>query len=275
MNLPRASASLKCATASALILASCAVNPVTGRSEMALVSSEQEVQLGSEQFEKMQEAQGGVYSAHPEITAYISKVGHKLAAVSDRPDLPFEFVVLDNDTPNAWTLPGGKIAVNRGLLIELHSESELAAVLSHEIVHAAARHGAQSLERQMMAMGGVIGAQEILRGSKHEQILVGSTLIGAELIMLRYSRKAELEADHYGMLYMSRAGYDPQAAVVLQETFLRLAENEDPHWLEGLFLTHPPTKERLEANRAFASKLEKGGFVGKAEYESAIKPLRQ
>lgn len=242
---------------------------------MALVSSEQEIQLGSEQFEKMQDAQGGLYSAHPEITAYVSKVGHKLAAVCDRPDLPFEFVVLDNETPNAWTLPGGKIAVNRGLLIELHSEAELAAVLSHEIVHAAARHGAQSLERQMVAMGGIIGAQEVLRGSQHEELLIGSTLIGAELILLRYSRQAELEADHYGILYMARAGYDLQAAVALQETFLRLAENEDPHWLEGLFLTHPPTQERLEANRDIAAKLAKGGFVGKDEYENAIKPLRQ
>lgn len=242
---------------------------------MALVSPEQEIQLGSEQFEKMQEAQGGLYSEHPAIAAYVSKVGQKLAAVSDRPDLPFEFVILDNDTPNAWTLPGGKIAVNRGLLVELHSEAELAAVLSHEIVHAAARHGAQSLERQMVALGGIAGAQEVLRGSKHEELLIGSTLIGAELIMLRYSRKAELEADYYGMLYMARAGYDPQAAVALQETFLRLAENEDPHWLEGLFLTHPPTQERLEANRSTASKLAKSGFVGKEEYEKAIKPLLQ
>ncbi|MCE5315837.1 MAG: M48 family metalloprotease [Parachlamydia sp.] len=274
---------MKCATAkeayctllSLLILTACSVNPVTGRSEMALVSAEQEIELGSEHFVKMQEAQGGLYSADPAISTYVSKVGHKLAAVSDRPDLPFEFVVLNNDTPNAWTLPGGKIAVNRGLLTELHSEAELAAVLSHEIVHAAARHGAQSLERQMVAMGGIIGAQEVLRDSKHQELLVGSTLIGAELILLRYSRQAELEADHYGILYMARAGYDPQAAVALQETFLRLAENEDPHWLEGLFLTHPPTKERLEANHAIAAKLPQGGFVGKEEYETAIKPLRQ
>lgn len=240
---------------------------------MALVSADQEIELGSERFEEMQKAEGGIYSAHPSVTAYVAKVGKKLSAVSDRPDLPFEFVILDNPTPNAWTLPGGKIAVNRGLLVELHSEAELASVLAHEIVHAAARHGAQSLERQMLTLGGLIAAQNALSGKPHEDLLLASTVIGAELILLRYSRQAELEADHYGMLYMARAGYDPAAAVKLQETFLRLAEN--PNWLEGLFLTHPPTQERLEANRATAAHLPRGGFVGTLEYETAIKPLRQ
>lgn len=273
MNWPLTSALLKCATASLLV--ACASNPVTGRSEMALVSSKQEIELGSQRFPEMQKAEGGLYTSHPEIIEYVSKVGHKLAAVSDRPELPFEFVVLDNATPNAWTLPGGKIAVNRGLLVELHSEAELAAVLSHEIVHAAARHGAQNIERTILAMGGVLAAQQTLKDKENRELLVGATLVGAELILLKYSRKAELEADSYGMRYMSKAGYDPMAAVQLQEMFLRLAENESSNWLTGLFLTHPPTEERLEANRKSASKLPKGGFIGAEEYEKIMLPLRQ
>ena len=82
----------------------------------------------------------------PELTKYVNEVGQRLAAVSDR-KLPYEFVVINNSVPNAWALPGGKIAVHRGLLIELNSEAELAAVLGHEIVHAAARHGAKGMER--------------------------------------------------------------------------------------------------------------------------------
>ncbi len=94
----------------------------------------------------------------PDLTAYINEVGQKLAAVSDRP-LPYEFVVLNNPVPNAWALPGGKIAVNVGLLSELKNEAELAAVLGHEIVHAAARHGAKAQERGTLMQVGLAAAQ--------------------------------------------------------------------------------------------------------------------
>jgi predicted Zn-dependent protease len=99
--------------------------------------------------------QGGDMVADPELTAYVQSVGQRIAAVSDS-DLPYEFVVLNNGVPNAWALPGGKIAVNRGLLAELEDEAELAAVLGHEIVHAAARHGAQAVTRGTLLQGALV-----------------------------------------------------------------------------------------------------------------------
>src|SRR5688500_5880343 len=143
----------------ALCLASgCAVNPVTGRNQLSIVSEAQERQIGAEQYSPSQQSQGGQYETDPELTAYVSEVGQRLAAVSDRP-LDYEFVVLNNGVPNAWALPGGKIAVNRGLLIELNNEAELAAVLGHEIVHAAAAHGAQAVTRGTLLQGAmVVGA---------------------------------------------------------------------------------------------------------------------
>ena len=124
-------------------LAACGVNPVTGKKEIQFVSEAQELKIGEQNYAPMRQAEGGDFDVLPEPTAYVNEVGQKLAAVADR-KLPYEFVVLNNSVPNAWALPGGKIAVNRGLLTELQSEAELAAVLGHEIVHAAARHGAKA-----------------------------------------------------------------------------------------------------------------------------------
>ncbi len=123
-----------------LFLSGCAINPVTGEHELGLVSEQREIAIGNEQYGPGRQMQGGDYLADQQLSAYIKEVGQKLAAVSDR-QLPYEFTILNNSTPNAWALPGGKIVINRGLLLELDSEAELAAVLSHEIVHAAARHG--------------------------------------------------------------------------------------------------------------------------------------
>ena len=136
----------------AILLGSCAVNPVTGQRELGFISEQRELTIGAEQYSPSQQSQGGQFSVDPELTAYVQGVGQRLAEVSDR-QLPYEFVVLNNSVPNAWALPGGKIAVNRGLLTELNNEAELAAVLGHEIVHAAARHGAQAMERGMLLLG--------------------------------------------------------------------------------------------------------------------------
>ena len=100
------------------LLAACTINPVTGNRELALISADQEIAIGQEQYGPSQQMQGGDYTLDPALTAYVRGVGQKLAAVSDRA-LPYEFVVLNNSVPNAWALPGGKIAVNRGLLMEL------------------------------------------------------------------------------------------------------------------------------------------------------------
>ena len=111
--------------------------------------------MGLQNYVPMQQSQGGTYDVDPALTEYVSSVGHKLAAVSEV-KLPYDFVVLNNSVPNAWALPSGKIAINRGLLTELNSEAELAAVLGHEVVHAAARHSAQQMSRGMMTQGLVL-----------------------------------------------------------------------------------------------------------------------
>ncbi|MCW8920959.1 MAG: M48 family metalloprotease, partial [Sedimenticola sp.] len=230
----------------------CATNPVTGENELALVSEASELKIGQSQYQPSRQMQGGDYQLDPALISYVQGVGQRLAAVSDR-KLPYEFVVLNDSTPNAWALPGGKIAVNRGLLLELDNEAELAAVLGHEIVHAAARHGAQGIERGLVLQGVLLAAGVATRDSDYSQLAVGAAAVGANLINQGYSRGAELEADLYGMTYMARAGYDPMAAVGLQETFVRLSKDRKENWLSGMFASHPPSLTAEESKRGFSS----------------------
>jgi predicted Zn-dependent protease len=252
----------------------CATNPVTGKSELMLVSEAQELSIGQQQYVPMQQSEGGRYDVDPELTAYVAGVGQRLAAVSDR-ELPYEFVILNNNVPNAWALPGGKIAINRGLLTELHSETELAAVLGHEIVHAAARHSAQQMSRGILLQGAVLGTAIATSDSDYGMLAVGGAALGSQLVNARYGRGAELESDEYGMRYMSRAGYDPSGAVVLQETFVRLSEGRREDWLSGLFASHPPSRERVEANVRTAAQLPPGGELGVTRYEAAMARSRK
>ena len=209
-----------------LALAGCATNPVTGETELAIVPTSQQIAIGRQQYEPSQQMQGGAYTIDPALTQYVTDVGNRLAAVSDL-DLPYEFEVLNSSVPNAWALPGGKIAINRGLLTELDSEAELAAVLGHEIVHAAAGHGAQAMTRGMIIQGALLATAVAVSASdyaNYSNLAIGAASVGAQLVTQKYGRDAERESDRYGMVYMQRAGYDPSAAVDLQETFVRLSQ---------------------------------------------------
>lgn len=253
-------------------LSGCAVNPVTGKKELSLVSESAEINIGNKQYLPGRQMQGGDYKTEPDIATYVKQVGQKLAAVSDR-KLPYEFNVINDSTPNAWALPGGKIVINRGLLVELKSEAELAAVLGHEIVHAAARHGAKGMERGILLQGVVIAAGVASQNSEYSQLAVGGAGLAAQLMTHKYGRDAERESDYYGMLYMSRAGYDPRAAIDLQQTFVRLSEGRNSSWINGLFASHPPSQERVDANRVTAANLPPGGELGRERYLKMIAPL--
>ena len=192
-------------------------------------------------------------------------------------------MVLNNSVPNAWALPGGKIAINRGLLVELRNEAELAAVLGHEIVHAAARHGAKSIERGLLLQSAVMATRVGADGVPLGDTLVQSVQTGASLINQKYGRDAERESDFYGTRYLAQAGYDPYAAVTLQETFVRLSRAaqsaQTESWLQGLFASHPAFSERVTNNRQLVEELRSegyhGGEYGADRYQAAIRTIRQ
>lgn len=250
----------------------CSTNPVTGEKELLLISEAQELDIGKQNYAPLRQSQGGDYVVGPGIEAYVNRVGQRLAAVSDRP-LPYEFKVINNSSPNAWALPGGKIAINRGLLTELESEAELAAVLGHEIVHAAARHSAKGIQRGMLLQGAVFATAIATRDEGYSNLAQLGASVGAQLLNQKYGRDTERESDLYGMNYMSRAGYDPQGAVQLQQTFVKLSEERRQDWLSGLFASHPPSQERVQNNIQNATTLPAGGDTGRERYRQSVARL--
>lgn len=261
------------ACALGLLVAGCTVNPVTGEREISFVTPQQELAIGKEQYLPSQQMQGGAYVTDVQLSRYVDQVGQRLGRASGVP-LPYEFVVLNNSVPNAWALPGGKIAVNRGLLTALDNEAELAAVLGHEVAHAAARHGAQGMNRNVLIQTAVLAGAVFAGGSDYGNAVVGAGQLGAQLITQKYGRDAEREADYYGTEFLQRAGYDPSAAVTLQETFVKLSKARNTSWAEGLFSSHPPSQERVDNNRRRVAELGAGGELGRVRYSEALARVR-
>jgi len=241
-------ARLLAATLAAVLVASCATNPVTGNQDVVLMSEAQEVQMGRDEHPKILQ-QYGRYDDEA-LQAYVSQVGQRIAAVSQRPQLQYTFTVLDSAEVNAFALPGGYVYITRGIMAYLNSEAELVAVLGHEVGHVTARH---AVRQQTGATAAGVGATVIgiLTGSgdlANVANMAGSALVSG------YGRDMELEADDLGAQYLARLGYDPDAMIDVvrllknQESFeiqQARAENRKPHIYHGVFATHPDNDTRL------------------------------
>lgn len=263
-----------------VLLAGCAVNPVTGRNELALMSvtPEQEVQLGEKSFSQALQTMGGIYP-DTALNAYVDRVGQRVAARSHRPELKYSFKVVNDSSPNAFALPGGFIAISRGLLVNLENEAQLAAVLGHEIGHVTARHSVQGMQRATL-LNAAVGLAGIAGGEQYGNLASQIGGVTANLIDKRYSREQESESDTLGIDYMVQAGYAPQGAIQLQEIFYRKIDNgQNADWLSGLFRSHPFSVERLEANRNYVAGRysgSRGGYgLDGAAYRQSIAAVLQ
>ncbi len=236
-----------------IMLAGCAVNPVTGKRELALipVPESQEIELGQASYPQVIQQMGGSYP-DPQLNEYVDTVGKRLARYSHRPDLPYQFTVINDSTPNAFALPGGPVAITRGLLTVMENEAQLASVLGHEIAHVTARHSVQGIQRGVLLELGVGVLGSLTSQTAYGGLTSQAGQIAASLINNTYSREQERESDRLGIDYMVRAGYNPQGAVELQELFYRKLEGgAEPDWLSGLFRTHPFSKERMLENQQY------------------------
>ena len=252
----------------------CSVNPVSGKSELLLTNEHEDILFSKEIFASARQVQGGDYNADPDLQKYIRDIGDRLAANSDHPELPYEFVLVNSAIPNAWALPGGKISINRGLLLHLTDEAQLAAVLAHEIVHSAARHSAKQRSRGVLIdLGLGVLKREMSNQTVKKRFGAGSAN-GGPLLIARYSRDDELESDFFGMRYMARAGYEPLAAVEIQQTFVALSSNIPSHWFGDLFSSHPPSMKRVKANQITARKLVSGKRY-KERFDAAVAIVRK
>jgi predicted Zn-dependent protease len=236
--------------AAVIALTGCSTVPVTGRSQFTgLVSSDQEQQLGLSAFNEMKKATP--ISQDPAVNALVQKVGKRIAAVAgpDMPNAQWEFVVFDSKEANAFCLPGGKVGIYTGILPITKDEAGLATVIGHEVAHAVARHGAERMsEGAAMQMGGqLLGvglSNSDPRMQAAAQVAYGlTTTLGREL---PHSRSQESEADQIGLIYMARAGYNPEAAVLFWQRFMQYNAQNGGKATPAFLRTHPTDEKRIQ-----------------------------
>lgn len=232
-------------------LGGCTTNPATGATSLTLMSWEEERQIGAEAGPEMTAQFGGPVTDSV-AAAYVTEVGTKLLGGIEEgvPELAWEFTLLDSDVLNAFALPGGKVFFSRGLAKELKSEAEMAGVLGHEIGHVTARHGNQRMSKQLgynilLGIGAVAvgAADEDSTFRQYGEYAVPALAVGGNIVLLKYGRDEELQADMLGVRYMSRAGYDPIGQQRVMETLGRLGGGGGRiEWLS----THPLSSTRVE-----------------------------
>ncbi len=229
------------------LVAACATNPVSGKREFSLVSSEQELQMGREGHPAVL-AEYGAYD-DPDLQAYVDSVGQSLARGSHLPNLEWHFTVLDDPAVNAFALPGGYIYITRGILAHLNSEAQLAGVLGHEIGHVTARHSAQRATQQQLAGLGV-GLASIF--SPEFQRYSGAAQQALGLMILKYGRDQETEADRLGVDYSTKVGWDPREIPATYRTLRRVGESSGQS-LPTFLSTHPDPGDREVRTRELAN----------------------
>jgi len=241
-----------------VLAAGCAMNPVSGRPEMTLISVEQEKKIGSEEAKKVEEQMG--LADTPSFTPYLESLGRRLAEQSPRQDVTHEFHVADMIEPNAFALPGGFVYVSRGLLALANSEDELAGVVGHEIGHVAARHTVQSISKQgpFAVIFGIASGLTGIVSPTVGHVIGGVGEFSQSLVFAPYGRGQETEADRVGQEMSARAGWDPAALSVFlssleAEVNLHLKEPRKP----SFFDSHPATPDRVAKTAAHAKDLKR------------------
>lgn len=228
----------------AAFLVGCSTVPVTGRRQLNLVSADEEMQLGLTSFNEMKKEVP--VSKDPAANALLQKVGKKIAAVAgpDMPNAQWEFVVFESKEANAFCLPGGKVGVYTGILPFTKDEAGLATVIGHEVAHAVAHHGGERISQATAVQAGGQLAGALSSGTQPlTQQAVGLVYgLGSQLgYVLPHSRKQESEADHIGLIYMARAGYNPAAAIDFWQRFSAQSSDSGPWFLR----THPVNETRI------------------------------
>jgi predicted Zn-dependent protease len=228
-----------------IVASGCAINPATGGNQLMLVSESQEIRMG-QQYDSQVVATIGVYQ-DPVWQRYIQQFGARLAATTERPNLPWTFRVVDDPAVNAFALPGGFVYVTRGLLAHITSEAELAAVVGHEIGHVTARHTAAEMSKQqVIGLGLAVGSMASSQVAKY----AGTANQALGILYLKFSRDDESQADQLGLRYMGRGNYDPRQMSEVMRMLEQLSAAEGGGRLPEWQATHPSPENRLQAIEA-------------------------
>jgi metalloendopeptidase OMA1, mitochondrial len=226
-----------------LTLAGCTTVPETGRRQLMITSAATETQMGLAAFAEMKKETPVLNDASQQ--ARIDGIGRRIAASVGRalPDAQWEFVIFNDDaTVNAFALPGGKVGVYTGLIKLASSDDEIAIVIGHEIAHVTSRHGGERMSQAMLAQGLGSGLDAYAADKKYGQLAATAFGLGAQGVLLKYSRDQETEADVIGLRFAAGAGYDPRAAAAFwRKMQAKSGGKETFKWLS----THPPSSERI------------------------------
>jgi predicted Zn-dependent protease len=238
-------------------LAGCSTNPATGENQLNFISSKQEERMGAKEHDKIIKLFGEV--ENPRIKRYVSEVGARLAANTERSDVRYKFFVLDSSMVNAFALPGGYVYITRGVLALANSEAELAAVLAHEIGHITARHSAERYSQNILAS---IGTLAVALATDSPDATRAANL-GSNLFLKSYSRSQEHQSDELGIRYLNKANYDGFAMAgflksmdaTLKLDSLIKGKKQAP---VSYFSTHPQTEDRVSRASSIATSYSKG-----------------
>lgn len=245
-----------------IAIAGCARNPVTGKSELSLVSQSQEISMGQDGAKEVAASIGVV--PDQALQSYVSSLGMSIARSSERPSLPWSYTVIEDPVVNAFALPGGPVFVTRGILAHMNSEAELMSVLGHETGHITAKHSVSQISKSQLAQIGLVATVLV----KPELAQLGDLAsAGLGLMFLKFSRDDETQADDLGFKYMVSAGYDPREMAKMFQTLQRMSaggEGRVPEWQS----THPDpgnrvakTNQRVAALTSVPTKVERDAFI--------------
>lgn len=222
----------------------CATNPVTGKKQFMLVGEDQEIAIDRQHSPHQISSDYGI-TQDTRLNNYVNKVGMDIARLTHRPQMPYSFKCVNATYVNAYAFPGGTIAATRGILLELDNEAELAALMGHELGHVNARHTAEQMSKGTVAQTLATGLA-IAVGMKYQEyagLAAQVGMLGAGMMLAKYSRDNERQADDLGNQYMVKAGYNPKGFVGLMDMLKGLSKHK-PNKVEMLFSTHPMSDER-------------------------------
>jgi predicted Zn-dependent protease len=225
-------------------LVGCVTTPETGRQAFIITSESEEAALGVQAYHEILSKEK--IANNPQWNAILQRVGSRIAKAANRPNYQWEFKLIESTQKNAFCLPGGKVAVYTGILPLMKNEAGMAVVLGHEVAHATARHGGQRISSAMGTQLGLAALGELIGGddkSTQKQLLMAALGVGANIgVALPFSRANESEADEIGLIYMARAGYDPNEAPRFWDRFAS-ESGSPPEFLS----THPNSANRRDA----------------------------
>ena len=227
------------------MLVGCAINPVTGQSQLFMMSPEQELAIDKQHAPDQISQDYGLVQDRS-LQKYVRGVGSTLGKFSHRPEMPYDVNALNANYINAYAFPGGTIGVTRGILLTMENEAELAALLGHEIGHISARHTSSRMSTQTLTGLAVAGLGILLATQVDKDsmaLALGLGGVAAGLLLANYSRDDERQADALGLEYMVKAGYNPNGMIGLMDMLRGLGKNE-PSMIEQMFSSHPMSTER-------------------------------